>query len=165
MRWRPRLVLRLGRHGVASSTSGLGHLLDLLVAAVIALGAAAAHLASSPSGRTMPFVLLACLALLARTVKDGWAWVAASDRERASFRAAVEAQRPWTPPEGYAPILDANRWRRATSALVLAALAGTAAAARWHAELLVPAMFAAAFVAAGGLELRPGRAFARPSAA
>lgn len=165
MRWRPRLVMRFGRHGVASPTSAVGHLFDLLVAAAIALGAAASLFGSDSSGRLLPLVLAAWLLLLARTIRDGWAWLAATDAERASFRAEVEALRPWTPPPGYAPIFDANRCRRATGGLLVAALAASVAHARWHEELLVPAMFAAALVVTVGLDLRRGRAFRAQSPA
>ena len=164
MRWHPRLVLRLGRRGVASPTSGLGHVLGVLVAAVIALGATASAVASSAPGRWMTAVLAAWLLLLARALKDAWAWLAATEAERASFRAQVAELRTWTPPPGYAPILDADRWGRATAALVLAAVAGWLAAARWHADGLVPATFAAAFLVAGGLDLRRGRPFRADSA-
>ncbi len=165
MRWHPRLVLRSGRHGVASPTSAVGHLFAVLVAAVIALGAAASLLAAGSPGRWMAVVLAAWLLLLARTIRDAWAWLAATASERAAFRAEVESLRPWTPPTGYAPIFDANRWGRATWALLFAALAGGIALARWHAEPLVPAMFAAAFVVAGGLDLRRGRALRAQSQA
>ena len=160
MPWRPRLLMRLRRGGVASPTSALGHLLGVLVAAVIALGATAAAAAAVSPRRLMAAVLAAWLLLLARAIRDAWAWAAASDAERASFRAEVEALRPWTPPRGYAPIFDADRWGRAAWALLLAAVAGWLAAARWHSEQLVPAMFAAAFLVAGGLDLRRGRPLA-----
>ncbi len=165
MAWHPRLVLRLRRNGVASPTSGLGHLVGVLVAAVIALGAAASVVVAASPRRIMAAVLAAWLLLLARALKDAWAWAAATDAERAAFRAEVEALRPWTPPTGYAPIFDADRWGRAAWALLLAAVAGWLSAARWHSELLVPAMFAAAFLLAGGLSLRPGRPLARGSPA
>jgi hypothetical protein len=154
MRWRPRLVLRFGRHGVASPTSGVGHLFSVLFEAVIALGATAALLASAASGWWMPIVLAAWLLLLARTVRDAWAWFAATDAERAAYRAEVAVHRPWTPPPGYAPIFDAHRCRRATGALVVAAVAGTVGHLGWHTDLLVPAMFATALLASGDLELR-----------
>jgi amino acid permease len=165
MRWRPRLVLRFGRHGVASPTSAVGHLFAVLVAAVIALGAAVSLLASASTGRLLLAVLAAWLLLLARSIRDAWAWSAATEVERASFRAEVEGLRPWTPPPGYAPVFDANRWGRAAWALAFAALAGGISLARWHEELLVPAMFAAAFVVAGGLDLRRGRALRAESQA
>lgn len=165
MRWRPGLVLRFGSHGVASPTSAVGHLFAVLVAAVIALGSAVSLLASASPGRWLPIVLAAWLLLLARTVRDAWAWLAASDAERAAFRLEVETLRPWTPPPGYAPIFDANRWGRATWALVFAVLAGVVGAVRWHEELLVPAMFAISFVVAGGLEWGRGRALRAESQA
>jgi hypothetical protein len=158
MRWGPRLVLRFGSHGVASPTSGVGHLLDLLVAAVIAAGAAASLFGAPSPGRLLRIVLAAWLLLLARTLRDAWAWRAATDAERASFRAEVEALRPWTPPPGYAPIFDANRCRRATGALLVAAVAVSIAQVRWHEELVVPALFAAALVVTAGLDLGRGRA-------
>lgn len=158
MRFRPRLVLRLGGDGVASPTSAVGHLVAVLVAGVITVGAAASAFASASPGVASPLVLFAWLLLLARTARDAFAWLAATEAERASFRAEVQSLRPWTPPPGYAPIFDANRWARATSALALAAAGGGVAAARWHEGLVVPALFGAAFVAAGGLEWRRGRA-------
>jgi len=165
MRWRPRLVLRFGRHGVASPTSGVGHLFSVLVAAVIALGATTALLASAARGWWMPVVLAAWLLLLARTVRDAWAWFAATDAERAAYRAEVALHRPWTPPPGYAPIFDANRCWRATGALAVAAVAGAVGHVRWHSELLVPAMFAAALLVTGDLALRRRRALGARSQA
>jgi len=167
MRWHPRLVMRFGRNGVASPTSAVGHLFAVLFAGVIAAGATAALLGLRPPGRWIPVLLVpAWLVLLARSLRDAWAWLAAPEAERAAFRAEVESLRRWTSPHGYAPIFDAHTLRRATWALLLAALGATVALARRHDSLLVPATFAGAFLLGGGLDLlRRGRARGRRRAA
>lgn len=158
MRWRPRLVLRFGRGGVASPTSSAGHAVAVSFAAVIAAGAAGALAVAAAPGRVLLAVVLAWVLFLGRALRDAWAWLAAGAAERAAFAAEVEAERRWTPPAGYAPIFDANRWGRATSAALVAAAGVAAALLRWHEGLLVPALFSLAFVVAGGLDLaRAGR--------
>jgi hypothetical protein len=168
VRWRPPLVVRFGRDGVASPTSTVGHLLAVSFVGVIAAGATVSLLSSPAPGVWMPVVLAAWLLLLGRGLRDTWAWLAAPDEERAGFRAEVESLRQWTPPPGYAPILDANRWGRAAWALLVAALGASVALARWHDAVLVPAMFTIAFLVAGGHHLgrrERGRRPARDPAA
>ncbi|HET8538976.1 MAG TPA: hypothetical protein VFL83_03790 [Anaeromyxobacter sp.] len=166
MRWGPRLVIRFCEHGVASPTSAVGHLFAIVFVGVMVVGATASLLASRSDVRWVPLVLvLAWLLLFGQVVRDAWAWLAAPEAERAVLRAEVESLRPWTPPRGYVPIFDAHRWRRAVGALLAAALGASFAFARWNEGLLVPAMFAIAFFAAGGRDLaRAGHAPGRPPA-
>jgi hypothetical protein len=81
--WRPRLRIRPGKAcGISSFASTSGYLLQGAIALVAAVALVrAAHDKS-------PLVLIA-LPIPAVFVRDAWAWFAASNEERESFRRAM----------------------------------------------------------------------------
>ncbi|EPX55196.1 hypothetical protein D187_009403 [Cystobacter fuscus DSM 2262] len=93
--------------------------------------------------------MLLALALPGVFLWDAWAWFAATEEERASFRAEVERlkARGWRPPPDQVVIRARWGWRAVVGLLACLALS-IALVAFVHPAFLVVTLFMAAFLAA-----------------
>lgn len=144
---RPRLVLRYGKGGSPSSpTSSAGYALQGAIGGAIGLGLLAAAFGGQP------FFLLG-LAVVLILLRDAWAWFAATEEERAAFRAEVEQRGLLLGRPGPDQVSLGASWGTGTLASLSASLAACLALAFWVTPLfLVASMFVASFLAAGLLD-------------
>ncbi len=148
VRWRPSLVVRFGRGGsVFSPTSNTAHAFYGAVAAAMTCGVIAAALSGAP------FMLLG-LVVTGVFLRDAWAWFAATEAEKAAFRARIAELQGL----GHAPPADqtviGQRWGLLVFGGLLAWLGVSILMVDLgHPEFLVSAMFAASFTVLAALDL------------
>lgn len=145
MVWRPRLVLRRGKGGgISSPTSSAGYAVYGVMAGVGTVACVAGALYGKP-------LMLLGVAITGVFLRDVWAWFAASEHERADFRA--EIGRLGGGPDQL--IIGQSRGARTLIATWLV----VSIAAIWmtrRVEWLVSVLFAASFAVAVSLDVLRG---------
>ncbi|OJH40386.1 hypothetical protein BON30_15285 [Cystobacter ferrugineus] len=86
MAWHPRLVVRFDRgRCITSPTNSVGYGVQGILAAFVACGLVVV----AASGESLVLLVLAVPGVFLR---DAWAWFAATEEERASFRTEAETE-------------------------------------------------------------------------
>lgn len=158
MRWRPSLVVRFGRGGsLLSPTSNTGYAFYGAMAAVMTCAVIAAALSGEP-------LFLVGLAITGLFLRDTWAWFAATDAEKAAFRARIaELQLLGHAPPADQTVIGQNWGLLALGGLLAWLGFSILMVVRGQPAFLVSVMFAASFTVLAAVDLARKRLRSRGS--